>query len=168
LAQKFNSRFGETFKLPMPVIQKETARIMSLQNPASKMSKSDTDPMGTINLLDSEKDIKEKVKRAVTDSGSSISKNPSDAIINLLTIYSAFKDQSFEKSLDDLEGKTYGEFKTVLADLLVLKLSEIQKKYKEIRNDDKSLRQILDEGREYAKAKSSQALRSVKEKMGLS
>jgi len=167
LAQKFNSKFGDTFKLPMPVIQKEIARIMSLQNPASKMSKSDKDPLGTINLLDNEKEIREKVKRAVTDSGSSISKNPSDAIVNLLTIYSAFKNQNFEKSLNDLEGKAYGEFKTVLADLLVLKLSEIQKKYKEIRANDKSLRQILDQGREYAKAKSSQTLRAVKEKMGL-
>jgi tryptophanyl-tRNA synthetase len=167
LAQKFNSRFGETFKLPMPVIQKETARIMSLQIPSAKMSKSDNDPLGTINLLDNEKEVREKVKRAVTDSGSSISKNPSNAIINLLTIYSAFKNQSFEKSLNDLEGKTYGEFKTVLADLLVLKLSEIQEKYKEIRADDKSLRQILDQGREYAKAKSSQTLKIVKEKMGL-
>jgi tryptophanyl-tRNA synthetase len=167
LAQKFKSRFGETFKLPMPVIQKETARIMSLQNPLSKMSKSDMDPLGTINLLDNEKEIREKVRRAVTDSGSNISENPTPAIINLLTIYSAFKNQSFEKSLNNLEGKTYGEFKTVLADLLVVKLSEIQKKYEEIRDDDKLLRQILDQGRGYAKAKSSQTLKIVKERMGL-
>src|SRR3990167_11538421 len=84
LAEKFNKKYGETFKLPAPLIQKETAplrqgfagqaRIMSLQNPASKMSKSDKDPMGTINLLDNEGQIREKIKRAVTDSGSSVSK----------------------------------------------------------------------------------------------
>lgn len=167
LAEKFNKKYGEVFKLPVPVIQKETARIMSLQNPASKMSKSDKDPLGTINLLDSEEEIREKVKRAVTDSGSSISKNPSEAISNLLTIYSSFKNQSLGSSFSELEGKSYGEFKNLLSDLLILSLSSLQKKYKEIRRDDKFLRQILDEGREYAKAKSSQTLKIVKEKLGL-
>jgi len=167
LAEKFNKKYGATFKLPNPSIIKETARIMSLQNPFAKMSKSDKDSLGTINLLDREEEIREKVKRAVTDSGSSISKNPSAAITNLLTIYSAFKNQSFGSSLSELEGKSYGEFKTVLADLLALSLNSVQKKYKEIRSNEKALRQILDEGREYAKAKSSQTLKIVKEKMGL-
>jgi tryptophanyl-tRNA synthetase len=167
LAEKFNKKFGETFKIPVPVIQKETARIMNLQNPTSKMSKSDKDPLGTINLLDSEDQIREKIKRAVTDSGSSISKNPSEAITNLLTIYSTFKNQKIEASTAELEGKSYGEFKAMLADLLVSKLSVIQRKYQEIRSDDKILRQILDEGREYVRAKSSQTLQAVKEKMGL-
>jgi tryptophanyl-tRNA synthetase len=167
LAEKFNKKYGEAFKLPNPVISKETARIMSLQNPASKMSKSDKDPLGTINLLDSEEQIKEKIKKAVTDSGSSITKNPSAAIVNLLIIYSVFKNQAFEKSLVGLEGKSYGEFKTILADLLVSELFKIQKKYKEIRSDEKLLRQILNEGREYVKIKSSQTLQSVKEKMGI-
>jgi len=167
LAEKFNKKFGVTFKLPNPVIQKETARIMSLQNPTSKMSKSDNDPLGTINLLDSEAQIREKIKRAVTDSGSKISKDSSDAIKNLLTIYSTFNHQTFEKSLTEVGGKSYGEFKTTLADLLVLKLLEIQKKYHEIRNDDVKLRQILDEGRDYVRAKSAKTLQSVKEKMGL-
>lgn len=168
LAEKFNNKYGETFKLPVPVIQKETARIMSLQNPTAKMSKSDKDPLGTINLLDSETEINEKIKRAVTDSGSSISKDPTDAINNLLTIHAAFKNQNFEKSLSELEGKSYGEFKTLLADLLSSSLSLIQKRYKEIRADDKFLRQILNEGRDYVKAKSSQTLENVKEKMGIS
>jgi len=167
LVEKFNKKYGATFKLPNPVISKETARIMSLQNPLSKMSKSDKDPFGTINLLDSEKEIRDKVKKAVTDSDSSISKNPSAAIINLLTIYAAFKNQSFESLLSELEGKSYGEFKTILADLLVLSLNSVQKKYHETRSEEGLLRQILDEGREYAKTKSSQTLKIVKEKMGL-
>lgn len=167
LAQKFNSRFGETFKIPNPVIQKTTARIMSLQNPDSKMSKSDKDPMGTINLLDDEKTIREKIKRAVTDSGSSVSKNPSPAIINLVTIYSAFKNQDFDKSLAELEGKSYGELKIILADLLVSILIPLQKKYQEIKNDEKTLRQILDDGNGYVRQRSSQTLQKVKEKMGL-
>jgi tryptophanyl-tRNA synthetase len=167
LAEKFNSKFGETFKMPTPVIQGDTARIMSLQNPLSKMSKSDKDPMGTINLLDSEEQIREKIKRAVTDSGSSISKSPSEAITNLMTIYMAFKNQSVESSTAEVEGKSYGEFKNMLADLLVSDLSKIQAKYKEIRSDDKMLRQILNDGRDYVKAKSAKTLRIVKEKMGL-
>jgi tryptophanyl-tRNA synthetase len=168
LAEKFNKKFGETFKLPVPAIQKETARIMSLQNPASKMSKSDNDPLGTINLLDSEEQIREKIKKAVTDSNSSISKDSGgEGISNLLTIYSAFKNQNLESSISELEGKPYGEFKNILADLVVLDLSQVQKKYKEIRSDEVYLKQVLKEGREYSLQKSSQTLQLVKEKVGL-
>jgi tryptophanyl-tRNA synthetase len=168
LAEKFNKTFGQTFKLPAPLIQKETARIMSLQNPASKMSKSDNNPLGTINLLDSEEDIRGKIKKAVTDSGSHISKDKgSEGLSNLLIIYSAFKNQSLESSISELEGKPYGEFKNVLADLVVLELLQIQKKYKEIRSDENYLKQVLNEGREYSLQKSSQTLALVKEKVGL-
>ena len=168
LAEKFNSRFGEVFKLPLPVIQKETARIMSLQDPTVKMSKSDTNQLATIYLLDTEEQIREKIKKAVTDSGSHISKDKgSAAISNLLAIYSAFKNQSLNESLDELDGKFYSEFKTLLADVLVQKISKVQKKYQEIRNDEATLRQILDEGREYAISKSSETLAKVKELVGL-
>jgi tryptophanyl-tRNA synthetase len=168
LAEKFNKTFGETFKLPVPVISKETARIMSLQNPASKMSKSDNNPLGTINLLDSEEDIRGKIKKAVTDSGSHISKDKgSEGLSNLLTIYSAFKNQSLENSISELEGKPYGEFKNTLADLVVLELLQTQKKYQEIRSDETYLKKVLNDGREYAMEKSSQTLKLVKEKVGL-
>ena len=169
LAEKFNKRFGEVFKVPVPVIQKEMARIMSLQDPTSKMSKSDTNPLATINLLDPEDQIREKIKKAVTDSGSKISKDEgSAAISNLLTIYASFKNQSLADSLNELEGKSYSEFKTLLADILVSELSKIQKKYHELRSDEISLRKILDEGREYAISKSSVTLTKVKELVGLS
>jgi tryptophanyl-tRNA synthetase len=168
LAEKFNSRFGEMFKLPIPVIQKETARIMSLQDPTAKMSKSDTNQLATINLLDTEEQIREKIKKAVTDSGSKISKDEgSAAISNLLTIYSSFKNQALNESLDELDGKSYSEFKTLLADVLVAKLSEIQKKYQAIRSDEGSLRKVLDEGKEYAISRSSETLAKVKELVGL-
>lgn len=168
LAEKFNSKFGETFKLPSPVISKESARIMNLQNPTSKMSKSDANSLGTIYLLDSEEEIRGKIKKAVTDSGSHISRDKgSEGLSNLLIIYSSFKNQSLEASQEELEGKSYGEFKTLLADLVVDKLSDIQKKYQEIRSDESSLRKVLDEGRDFAIEKSSQTLQSVKEKVGL-
>ena len=168
LAEKFNKRFGETFKLPLPLIQKETARIMSLQNPTAKMSKSDNDPLGVINLLDSEEKIREKIKKAVTDSGSQISKDASsEGLSNLLVIYSALKNQDLNKTYDEVEGKPYGEFKNLLADLAVKQLLEIQKKYKEIRSGEKVLRQVLDEGRDYTSKKSSETIQKVKEKVGL-
>jgi len=168
LAEKFNKRFGETFKLPAPLIQKETARIMSLENPTVKMSKSGSDRWGAVNLLDNEEDIREKIKKAVTDSGLHISKDKgSEGLSNLLTIYSAFKNQSLESSISELEGKSYGEFKNILADLVVLELSQIQKKYKEIRSDENYLREVLNDGREYSLQKSSQTLQLVKDKVGL-
>ncbi len=168
LAEKFNSRFGETFKLPVPIIQKETARIMSLQDPLSKMSKSDKDPMGTINLLDDENSVSEKITKAVTDSGSEIVfREDKPAISNLLTIYSVFSGVSAQEAETSFRGKTYSEFKKVLETAVNKKLSLIREEYKKTRNDEKALRQILDEGAEYARSKSSQTLKEVKEKMGL-
>ena len=76
---------------------------------------SKTSPSGCLFLDDSSAEIEQKIKRAVTDSGSSVSKNPSEAIVNLLTIHAAFKNQSFENSLTELEGKSYGEFKTIFS-----------------------------------------------------
>ncbi len=171
IAEKFNKKYGEVFTLPKAAIPEQSAKIMSLQNPNSKMSKSSIDPLGTINLLDSELEIREKVKKAVTDSETAILKqvhNKEDgAIPNLLTIYSAFSNESFDKVLNQFNGKNYGEFKKELVDLLVEKLGEIQKRYKEIREDEKYLRQVLDEGRDFAKEKSSETLQKVKEKMGI-
>ena len=168
LAERFNKRFGETFKLPNPVIQSQTARIMSLQNPASKMSKSDNNPLGTINLLDTEEQIREKIKKAVTDSNSKVSKDHgSEAIVNLLTIYSAFKGISFNKAQDEMEGKAYSELKNSITEVVLETLLPIREKYEEIRKDEKALRDILDEGREYAISKSSKTLLEVKQKVGL-
>ena len=168
LAEKFNSKFGQTFKLPTPLIQKETARIMSLQKPASKMSKSDSDPLGKISLLDSEEQIREKIKKAVTDSGSHVSKDHgSEALSNLVTIYSAFMNKSFNDSYDELEGKSYSEFKLILADLLVEHLTQIQKRYEEITKEQGLIKDILEQGRQFAKDKSSKKLLEVKEKVGL-
>lgn len=168
LAEKFNRDFGPVFKLPEAVIKKEAARIMSLQNAAVKMGKSDQNPMSRIDLLDSEEEIREKIKKAVTDSGSQISRDSgSAAISNLLTIYAAFNNQTLDQVYTDLEGKSYGEFKNVLADLVVEKLSQIQKRYQEIISQEGYLRKVLDDGRDFAISKSFQTLDLVKEKVGL-
>jgi tryptophanyl-tRNA synthetase len=171
IAEKFNSKFGEIFKLPNPMIQKETARIMSLQSPTSKMSKSDKNLLGTINLLDTEEMIREKIKKAVTDSEPVISGKAhgqgSGAVQNLLTIYSVFSGYSYNIAVQKVQGRSYGEFKQDLANLLVEKLKPIQEKYYEIRNNEQELRRILDEGRDFAISKSSKTLEEVKQKVGL-
>lgn len=168
LAEKFNRDFGQVFKIPKPLIQKETARIMSLQDPRAKMSKSDNDPLGTINLLDSEEQVREKIKKAVTDSGSEVKYgDDKPAISNLLTIYSVFSGESPVETEASFKEKTYVDFKEELTKVVNKELKEIRENYKKIRNDEKALREILDEGAEYARSKSSQTVKEVKEKMGL-
>ncbi len=167
VAEKFNKTFGETFKLPNPKISAETARIMSLQNPDSKMSKSDIDPLGTINILDSEEEIREKVKKAVTDSDSKIGERGSAALTNLLVIYSALKDIDLETSISENDGKSYSVFKEDLSNLLVDKLNPIRQKYEEIRKDEKYLNETLSKGLEFAMGKSTKKIRDVREKVGL-
>jgi len=167
IAEKFNKTFGETFKLPNPRISKDTARIMSLQSPDKKMSKSDIDPLGTINILDSDDEISEKVKKAVTDSGSKVGENGSAGLSNLLTIYAALKDVSLEASVSENDGKSYSAFKNDLTVLLVSKLSPIRQKYEEIRKDEKYLNEVLSKGLEFAMGKSTKKIRDVREKVGL-
>lgn len=167
IAEKFNKTFGETFKLPNARISKDTARIMSLQNPDKKMSKSDIDPMGTINILDSDDEISNKVKKAVTDSGSTVGENGSAGLSNLLSIYAALKDTTLEASISENDGKSYSAFKNDLTFLLVSKLSPIRQKYEEIRRDEKYLNEVLSEGLEFAMGKSTKKIRDVREKVGL-
>ena len=168
LADKFNRDFGQTFKLPKPLIQKETAKIMSLQDPRTKMSKSDKDPDGTIDLLDDEKTVINKIRGAVTDSGKEIlKKEDKPAISNLLTVYAAITGKPVPQIEKEFKGKTYVDFKDSLAFQINVKLGLIQQDYNSIRSKVNYLRQVLDEGRDYAIEKSSKTLGEVKEKMGL-
>jgi tryptophanyl-tRNA synthetase len=167
IAEKFNKTYGETFKLPNPRIPKDSARIMSLQNPDRKMSKSDNDPLGTINILDSEEQIREKIKKAVTDSGSTIGEQGSAAITNLLEIYGAMKDLSFEESLKLNEGKSYAEFKAELADAIVERLTPVRQKYEEIMKDEANLNDVLSKGLEYSMDKTTKKVQDVRAKVGL-
>ena len=167
IAERFNKLYGGTFKLPSPRISKDTARIMSLQNPDRKMSKSDNDPLGTINILDSEAEIREKIKKAVTDSGSKIGEQGSAAITNLLTIYAGVKNLTFEEALKLNGGKSYSEFKTDLAEAIVAELSPVREKYEEIRKDEGYINDVLSKGLEYAMGISGKKVQEVREKVGL-
>lgn len=166
LARKFNNKFGDTFKEPKPFILKETTRIMGLDDPAKKMSKSAPSEANYIGLLDFPDTIRKKIKSAVTDSGSEIKydSNLKPAISNLISIYGAFADKPFTMIEKDYSGKPYADFKNGLAELLVEKLSPIQKRYQELSDDD--IEGILRNGAEKAKEVANKTLRDVKEKMG--
>lgn len=168
IAEKFNRQFGEIFKLPTPKIQKETARVMSLQNPNAKMSKSDTDPNGAIFLLDSEEVIREKIKRAVTDSGSEIRKEEGrGAISNLLTIYEAVSGKTARELEEQYKGSSYSTFKEELASSVVEFMKPIQKNYQKYIDGADSLSKILDDGRDFAIERSAPILEKAKNAVGL-
>ena len=130
LAERFNNRYSETFKIPEPLIKEKGARIMSLQDPTSKMSKSDADENAYILLLDDENAVKRKIKRAVTDSVGIVAYNNEQlGLKNLIDIYSAFSGESVEAIVAKYEGQGYGVFKEDLAEILVEGLRPIRDKY---------------------------------------
>lgn len=167
LAERFNNRYSPTFTVPEPLITREGARIMSLQDPSKKMSKSDEDINANIFILDSKDDIVRKIKRSVTDSVGII--NYSDdqpGLKNLINIYSIFSGKKSEDIVRDYEGKGYGIFKEDLAELIISGLDPLQKKYEEISKDKSYLESIYREGRDKAEAKAIKTLRKVYKKVG--
>lgn len=168
IAEKFNKKYKELFTIPSPVVDKKAARIRSLQNPEKKMSKSEVDPQGTINLLDNLDEVTKKVKKAVTDSGTHVSADKqTPALENLITIYAKFTNKSNEEAIKELDGKSYSEFKDKLAEAVVVGLKPIQEEYKRIRSDQKILDDVLQKGLEFTSSKSSKKVSEVTEAMGL-
>jgi len=169
LAERFNSRFGEVFKLPRSQLLKTGARIMSLQEPEKKMSKSDEDKDGTIDLLDSPEEVRRKIKIAVTDSGKEIVfRKDKPAISNSLTIYSHLTGVSVEELEKRYGGDGgYGGFKRDLAEVVVEFLTPIQEKYQKIRQKESYLEKIFAEGLARAKEISQQTLAEVYQAVGL-
>lgn len=168
LAEKFNSKFDAIFTIPEPRIIKETARIMSLQDPSKKMSKSDNDPNGTINILDSYDQIRDKVRRAKTDSGSEVRYgDDKPAISNLLNIYCVVSGESPIQAEQTFRGKGYGEFKRDLAEAIISFLNPIHDRYYGLIGNEAELNRILDEGRDEAIKRSSVVLQKAKNAVGL-
>ncbi len=168
IAEKFNKTYGQLFKLPDIYSDKSSARIMSLQNPENKMSKSEKDPAGTINLLDPIDEVRKKVMRAVTDSGSEVKRGEGKtALSNLLAIYSKFSGLTVEAIEAKYVGRGYGDFKKELAEVVVGGLEPIQKRYHELRRDETYLNQVLDAGRDFACERSSAKLKKAVELMGV-
>jgi tryptophanyl-tRNA synthetase len=166
LAERFNRDFGETFVVPEPFIPPVGANILSLADPAKKMSKSDENPNGSIFLLDDADTITKKIKRAVTDSGTTIEFDESrPAISNLLTIYHLMTDKSIEDSQAHFVGKGYGHFKTELAEAVVEFLRPFQEKAQSY--TDAELNRILNDGAEKARVIARETLQDVYAKMGI-
>ncbi|MED0680461.1 tryptophan--tRNA ligase [Aneurinibacillus thermoaerophilus] len=169
LAERFNQRYGELFKIPDIRVPEFGARIMSLQDATRKMSKSDPNQNAFISMLDAESAIVKKIKRAQTDSDNSVhfDKANKPAISNLMTIYSACSGKTMEEIEALYKGKGYGAFKTDLAEVVVETLRPIQARYAEL-IDSPELDRVLDEGAEKAKRVADETLNKVEEAMGLS
>ena len=166
LARRFNSTFGQTFVEPEALIKKEGARIMGLDDPTKKMSKSATSPNNYITLLDSSAVAAKKISRAVTDSGSTI-KSGADkpALTNLLTLYSLFSGNKIKDIEKEYAGKQYSDFKKGLTEVVVNFLSDFQAKFNAL--DDNKVKNILEDGAKKARAIAEKKIQDVKNKMGL-
>lgn len=167
--QRFNNRYGESLlTMPEPMIPKEGARIMSLQDPTSKMSKSDKNTKGFISILDEPSVIRKKIKSAQTDSSGEISfdKENKPGISNLLTIFSAVTDKSIAELEQEYAGSGYGAFKKDLAEAVVALLEPIQERYYKLM-DSPELDDILTEGAKRAHEEASKTLARMEKAMGL-
>ncbi len=168
LAERFNKKYGDTFKIPEPMIPTLGAKIKDLQDPTKKMSKSSTNQKGIIYLLDDEETIRKKIMSAVTDSEGKVyyDEENKPGISNLLTIYSYFKNTNIKEVEEYFKDYNYGNLKKEVADIVVENLKNIQNKYNEIINS-KELDEILDNGKnkmnEYAKTK----YEDIRKKVGL-
>ncbi len=167
-AIRFNSRYGQTFKVPEPLIAQSGARIRSLQDPMKKMSKSDQNPYSFISLSDTPDMIAKKIRRAVTDSGKDVVYEPQGkpALANLLTIYAHCSGQSLEEIQANYQGLGYAQFKNDLASLVIDTVSPIQKKYEHIFKS-KTLEGILLDGANKADKVASHTLAVAKDRLGL-
>jgi tryptophanyl-tRNA synthetase len=166
LAIRFNRDFGETFVVPEPYIPPVGANILSLADPAKKMSKSDENANGSILLLDDPDTITKKLKKAVTDSGTDIKFDETrPAINNLLVIYQLMTGKTPAECEANFAGKGYGHLKTEIAEAVIAYLQPFQARVKDF--DDETLNKILKDGAEKARAIARQTLRDVYAKMGI-
>ena len=168
LAERFNSRYGKTFVVPKYLAREKAKRIMGLDDPTKKMSKSAASANNYIALTDSTDIIRQKIQRAVTDSGTEIKARPNKpAITNLLNIFSEITDRPITELEKEFAGKGYAEFKAALAEALIEFLKPIQEKYYKILKDEAALRKILDDGSQKVAPLAQKTLREVKQKIGL-
>lgn len=168
IAERFNNRYGDTFVVPEPVVPKVGAKIMSLQNPTKKMSKSEENPKGTIDLLDEPAVARKKIMSAVTDSLGVIAYDVENqpGIANLLTILSSLTGERIDDIVKRYEGKGYGDFKKEVGQAVFDFLSDLQAKYKEIIASG-LIEQVVKDGNEKAGRIAYKKVAKVKKKLGL-
>jgi len=167
IAERFNSRYGETFVLPKAVVPKAGARVMDLQRPESKMSKSLDSPKGTVGLLDDPKQIAKKIKSAVTDNDGEVRFDVAQkpGVSNLLSILGAATDRDPEALADDYE--QYGQLKVDTADAVVALLEPFQARFRELESDPAETARLLKVGADKARAIAAPVLSRAKANIGL-
>lgn len=168
IATRFNNKYGETFKIPEPMIPLVGAKIKDLQDPTKKMSKSSENPKGIIYLLDEENVVRKKIMSAVTDSDGKIfyDEENKPGISNLLTIYACLKEISIEDAVEYFKDSNYGGLKKEVADVVVEKLNDIQNKYNEIINSN-LIDEILDRDIKKVNEEAKEKYEEVRNKVGL-
>ena len=168
LAQRFNHRYKKTFRLPEPFIIKETAKILDLQDPTSKMSKSASSPSGIIEMLDDPKVSAKKIRSAVTDSGTEIRFDPEEkpGISNLLTIYSALTGRTVKELEGEYDGRGYGDLKKDLAEVVVDFVTPFRNRTLELLEDKAELTAVLRRGEDRAREVAERTLADVYDRVG--
>jgi tryptophanyl-tRNA synthetase len=168
IAQRFNSRFGETFVVPDHRIPEVGARIMDLQDPTRKMSTTGATEQGTLYVLDDPKAVAKKIRSAVTDSGSEVLRGPDKpGITNLIDIMAVLRETGPAEIEREFEGQRYGDFKGAVAEVVADALAPVRERYEELRADEDALEDTLEAGAEKARAIASETLAEVRDKMGV-
>ena len=167
IAERFNGTYSPTFKIPEPYIGKAGAKVMSLQDPTKKMSKSDPNPKASVALLDTPDDIMKKFKSAVTDSEAAVRyADGKDGINNLMSIYSCCTGLDYDAIEKEFAGKGYGDFKTAVAEAVISELKPVQDRYFEIINDKAYLEKCAAEGAMKASYIANKTLNKTMKKVG--
>jgi len=168
LAQRFNHRFGETFRLPQPYILKEVEKITDLQQPTAKMSKSSSSPQGILDLLDEPGPLRKKIMRAVTDTGTEIRADEENkpGITNLLRILSALTKTPIPELEKRYEGQGYGTFKKDVAEAVIETFTPIRERTQRLLADEAELDKLLAIGAERARAVAQETMEQVRERVG--
>jgi tryptophanyl-tRNA synthetase len=167
IAQRFNSRFGETLRLPEAAIPSTGGRVMDLQHPTRKMSTTGGTPQGTVLVMDAPDVVARKVRSAVTDSGREVRRGEGkEGIANLIEIVAVATDRSADEVEAAYDGAGYGQFKTDVADAVVEYLRPVRERYLELRADPAHLWSVLSAGAERARTVSGETVTLIKERMG--
>ncbi len=169
IANRFNSKIGQTFVVPDVMLRENGMKICGLLDPSKKMSKSDADDKGSIMLEDTAQDIRNKLKRAVTDSDNKVAYDPvkKPGVSNLLTIYATLKGLDIEQTVKHFEIANYGTLKTQVADAIIEALIPVQTKYYEYLSNREYLQKVMKQGQEKASAKAREKIKEVYQKLGL-
>ena len=167
LADRFNKKYSKTFAIPDIYVSKESSRIMSLQDPTKKMSKSDENPNAYISMVEEDDVINSKIKKAVTDSVGKVAYNDEQlALKNLINIYCAYSNKTPDEVVKDYDGRNYGQFKADLSEIVIEGIRPIRERYKELINNKDHLEKIYKKGAEEARYTARKMIKKVYRKIG--